>query len=64
MIDDDVNDVVFFRWKKIDNKVHNDVSLTLFQNEQWNQEIVDFVARCFVFLTKIVIANVSFDDVF
>ena len=28
-IDDDANDVVFFRWKKIDNKIHNDVSSTL-----------------------------------
>ena len=63
-IDDDANDVVFLRWEKIDNKVHNDVSSTLFRNEQWDQKIIDFVARCFAFLTKIAIANVFFDDVF
>ena len=34
IINDDVNDVVFFCWKKIDNEVHNDISSTLFQNEQ------------------------------
>ena len=28
-INDDANDVVFFRWKKIDNKVHNDISSAL-----------------------------------
>ena len=33
VIDDDADDVVSFRWKKIDNKVHNDVSSALFQNE-------------------------------
>ena len=32
-INDDANDVVFFRWKKIDNKIHNDVSSTLLRNE-------------------------------
>ena len=36
IINDDVNDVIFLRWKKIDYKVYNDVSSTLFQNEQWN----------------------------
>ena len=36
MIDDNADDVVFFRWKKIDNKVHNDVSSALLRNEQWN----------------------------
>ena len=35
-INDDANDVVFLRWKKIDDKVHNDVSSTLLRNEQWN----------------------------
>ena len=34
IINNDANDVVFFRRKKIDNKVHNDVLSTLFQNEQ------------------------------
>ena len=63
-INDDANDVVFLRWKKIDNKVHRDISSALLRNEQWNQEIVNFVARCFAFLTKIAVANVSFDDVF
>ena len=63
-IDDDANDVVFLRWKEVDNKIHNDVSSALFRNEQWNQEIVDLVARCFAFLTKIAVANVSFNDVF
>ena len=32
-INDDANDVVFLRWKKIDNKVHNDISSTLFRNK-------------------------------
>ena len=63
-INDDTDDVVFLRWKEIDNKVYNDVSSALLRNEQWNQEIVDLVARCFVSLTKIAVANVSFDDVF
>ena len=35
-INDDANNVIFFRWKKIDDKVYNDVSSTLLQNEQWN----------------------------
>ena len=63
-IDDDADDVVFFRWKKIDNKVHNDVSSALLRNEQWDQKIINLVARCFASLTKIAVANVSFDDVF
>ena len=63
-INNDINDVVFLRWKKIDNKVHDNISSALFRNEQWNQKIVDLIARCFTFLTKIAIANVSFDDVF
>ena len=33
-IDDNANDIVSFRWKKIDNKVYNDVSSTLFRNKQ------------------------------
>ena len=33
-INDDANDIVFFRWKKIDNKIHNDISSALFRNEQ------------------------------
>ena len=32
-INDDADDVVSFRWKKVDNKIHNDVSLTLFRNK-------------------------------
>ena len=36
MINDDVNDVVSFRWEKIDDKIYNDVSSTLLRNEQWN----------------------------
>ena len=32
-INDDANDVIFLRWKEVDDKVHNDVSSTLFQNE-------------------------------
>ena len=63
-INDDANNVVFLRWKKINNKIYNDVSSTLLRNKQWNQEIVNFVAQYFVFLTKIAIVNVSFDDVF
>ena len=35
-INDDANDVVFLRWKKIDNKVYNNVSSALLRNEQWN----------------------------
>ena len=35
-INNDANDVVFLRWKEIDNKVHNDVSPALLRNEQWN----------------------------
>ena len=63
-INDDADDVVFLRWKKIDNKVHRDISSALLRNKQWNQEIVNLVARCFTSLTRIAIANVSFDDVF
>ena len=63
-INNDANDVVFFRWKKVDNKVYNDVSSMLLRNEQWNQKIIDFVAQYFVSLTKIAVANVFFDDVF
>ena len=29
-INNDANDVVFFHWKKIDNKIHNDVLSILF----------------------------------
>ena len=32
-INDDANNVVFLRWKKIDNKIYNDVSSTLLRNE-------------------------------
>ena len=32
-INDDVNDVVFFRWKKIDNEIYNDISSTLLRNK-------------------------------
>ena len=34
IIDNDTNDVVFLRWRKIDNKIYNDVSSALLQNEQ------------------------------
>ena len=35
-INNDANDVVFFRWRKIDNKIHNNVSSTLLRNKQKN----------------------------
>ena len=35
-INDDANDVVFFRRKKADNKVHNDVLSALLRNGQWD----------------------------
>ena len=34
IINDDANDVVFFRKKKINNKIYNDVSSTLLRNKQ------------------------------
>ena len=34
MINDDANDVISLRRRKIDNKIHNDISSTLFRNEQ------------------------------
>ena len=34
IINNDADDVVFLRKKKIDNKVHNDVSSALLRNEQ------------------------------
>ena len=33
-INNDANDVVFLRRKKIDNKIHNNVSSTLLRNKQ------------------------------
>ena len=63
-VDDDADGVVFLRWREADNKVHSDVSSALLRNGQWDQEIVDLVARCFASLTKIAVANVSFDGAF
>ena len=31
-INNDANDVIFLCWKKIDNKVHNNISSILFRN--------------------------------
>ena len=33
IINNNINDIVFFRWEKIDNKIYNDVSSVLFQNK-------------------------------